>query len=68
MNYIYIKNWGIPIGTFDETDIKLGKDKEILKAYQEEYPQYKYTNAKIIKENNIRKLVVLICDVKDMKI
>ena len=28
MNYIYIKHWGIPIGAFDETDIKMGKDKE----------------------------------------
>lgn len=68
MNNLYIKGLGICIGTFDESDLKSGKDKEVLKQYQEEYPQYKYTNTAIIKENNIRKLVIYICNVEDFKI
>ena len=68
MNNIYTKNWGILIGKFDEKDLKSGKDKEVLKEYQKEFSQYKYTNTKIIKENNIRKLAVYICSLEDFKI
>ena len=68
MNSIYTKGLGILIGKFDEKDLKSGKDKEVLKEYQKEFPQYKYTNTRIIKENNIRKLAVYICNVDDFKI
>ena len=68
MNSIYTKGLGILIGKFDEKDLKSGKDKDVLKEYQKEFPQYKYTNTKIIKENNITKLAVYICDVDDFKI
>ena len=68
MNSIYTKNWGILIGKFDEKELKSGKDKEVLKEYQKEFPQYKYTNTKIIKENNIRKLAVYICSIEDFRI
>ena len=68
MNYIYIKGLGLPIGTFDETDLKNGIDKKELEKYKQEYPQYKYTNTKIIKENNIRKLAIYICTAEDFKI
>ena len=68
MNNIYIKNWGILIGKFDEEDLKNGKDREVLKEYQKEFPEYKYTNTKIIKENNVRKLAVYICSLEDMKL
>lgn len=68
MNSIYTKGLGILIGKFDEKDLKSGKDKEVLKEYQKEFPQYKYTNTRIIKENNIRKLAVYICDIDDFKI
>ena len=68
MNNIYIKNWGILIGKFDEEDLKNGKDREVLKEYQKEFPEYKYTNTKIIKENNVRKLAVYICSLQDMKL
>ena len=68
MNSIYTKNWGILIGKFDEKDLKSGKDREVLKEYQKEFPEYKYTNTKIIKENNVRKLAVYICSLEDMKL
>ena len=68
MNSIYTKNWGILIGKFDEKDLKSGKDKEVLKEYQKEFPEYKYTNTKITKENNVRKLAVYICSLEDMKV
>lgn len=64
----YINNLGILVGTFDETDLKTGKDKEILKKYKEKYPEYNYTNTAIIKENNVKKLAIYICNAKDFKI
>lgn len=68
MNSIYFKNWGILVGTFDEDDLKQGKDRLELEKYQKEYPQYKYTNTKIIKEHGIRKLALYICSVDDFRI
>lgn len=68
MNNIYTKNWGILIGKFDEKDLKSGKDREVLKEYQKEFPEYKYTNTKIIKEHNVRKLAVYICSLEDFKV
>lgn len=68
MNSIYTKNWGILIGKFDEKDLKSGKDREVLKEYQKEFPEYKYTNTKIIKEHNVRKLAVYICSLEDFKV
>lgn len=68
MNSVYIKNWGIYIGAFDEDELKKGIDREVLKRYQEEYPQYKYVNTKITKINNIRKLAIYICNATDFKI
>lgn len=68
MNNIYIKGWGICIGAFDEDELKKGIDKEVLKKYQEDYPEYNYVNTKIAKINNIRKLVIYICDATDFKI
>ena len=68
MNYIYIKGWGIPVGAFNEEELKKGVDREVLKKYQKEYPQYKYTNTKIIKEHGIRKLAIYICSAEDFRI
>lgn len=68
MNNVYIKGWGIPIGEFDEKDLKQGKDKIALEKYRKEYPQYKYTNTKIKKINNIRKMCLYICNAYDIKI
>lgn len=68
MNNIYIKNLGIPIGSFDEKDLRNGVDKQVLKAYQKKYPQYKYTNTKIEKINNIKKITIFICNAYDFKI
>lgn len=68
MNNIYIKGLGIYIGAFDEDELKKGVDKEVLKKYQEEYPEYKYVNTKIVKINGIRKLAIYICNVNDFKI
>lgn len=68
MNYIYIKGLGIPIGAFDEDELKKGIDREVLKRYQEEYPQYKYVNSKIVKIHGIRKLAIYICNATDFKI
>ena len=68
MNYIYYNGLGILVGKFDEEDLKKGIDRIELKKYQEEYPQYKYTNTKIIKEHGIRKLALFICNVNDMKL
>ena len=68
MNSVYVKGWGIPIGTFDEVDLVNKTDKKVLEKYQKEYPQYRYTNTKIIKENNIRKIAIYICSVEDMRI
>lgn len=64
----YINNLGILIGTFDETDLKTGKDKQVLKKYKEKYPEYNYVNAAIIKENDVKKLAIYICNAKDFKI
>lgn len=68
INNTYVKNWGILIGTFDSTDLKNGKDKEELEKAKKLFPQYQYTNTKIEKIHNIRKLVVYLCDAKDFKI
>lgn len=68
MNYIYVKGWGIPIGTFDEEELKKGVDREVLQKYQEEYPEYKYVNTKIVKVHNVRKLVIYICNANVFKI
>lgn len=68
MNYIYIKGWGIPVGAFNEEELKKGVDREVLKKYQEEYPEYKYVNTKIAKIHNVRKLVIYICNANDFKI
>lgn len=68
MNYIYIKNWGIPIGAFDENDLKNKVDKQVLKEYQKEFPQYKYVNTRIAKINNVRKIAVYICSAEDFRI
>ena len=68
MNNNYIKDLGILIGKFDENDLKNKTDKKVLEKYQQEYPQYKYTNTKIIKEHGVKKLAVYICNVYDMKL
>ena len=68
MNYIYIKDWGIPIGAFNEEELKKGVDREVLKKYQEKYPEYKYVNMKIEKIHNVRKLVIFVCNANDFKI
>lgn len=68
MNSVYIKGWGIPIGTFDENELKENKDKKVLEEYQKEFPQYRYTNTKIIKEQGVRKLAIYICNVEDMRL
>lgn len=68
MNNIYVKGWGIPIGAFDEVDLINKIDKKVLEKYQKEYPQYKYTNTKIVKEHGIRKLAIYICSAEDFKI
>ena len=67
MNSVYVKGWGIPIGTFDEVDLVNKTDKKVLEKYQKEYPQYRYTNTKIVKENGIRKIAIYICSVEDMR-
>lgn len=68
MNNIYVKGLGIPIGIFDEVDLKTKTDKKVLEKYQKEFPQYKYTNTKIIKEYGFRKLAIYICNAEDFKI
>lgn len=68
MNNIYVKGLGIYIGAFDEDELKKGIDKEVLKKYQEEYPEYKYVNTKILKIHGIRKLAIYICNANDFKI
>lgn len=68
MNSVYIKGWGIPIGTFDENELKENKDKKVLEEYQKEFPQYGYTNTKIVKEHGVRKLAIYICSVEDMRL
>ena len=68
MNYIYIKGWGIPVGAFNEEELKKGVDREVLKKYQEKYPEYKYVNTKIEKIHNVRKLVIYVCNANDFKI
>ncbi len=64
----YINNLGILVGTFDEMDLKTGKDKQVLKKYKEKYPEYNYVNAAIIKVNDVKKLAIYICNAKDFKI
>lgn len=64
----YINNLGILVGTFDEMDLKTGKDKRVLKKYKEKYPEYNYVNAAIIKVNDVKKLAIYICNAKDFKI
>ena len=68
MNNVYIKGLGIPVGTFDEKDLKNGGDKKEVEKYMKEYPEYGYVNTKIIKEHGIRKLAVYICSANDFKI
>ena len=65
---LYIKDLGILIGTYAEDELKKGIDRKELKEYQEKYPQYKYTNYRIINEHGIRKLALYICTVDDFKI
>ena len=68
MTDIYIKNWGVFVGAFDETDLKNGKDRKELEKAKKLFPRYKYTNTQIKKVHNIRKLLIYICDAKDFRI
>ena len=63
----YIKGLGILVGKFTEEDLKNGIDKKIVKEKMEEY-NLKYTNTKIIKENDIKKLAIYVCNVYDFKL
>lgn len=68
MNYNYLKNWGIFIGAFDENDLKKGIDKIKVAEYKKIYPQFQYTNAKIKKIGNTKKLLIYLCTAEDFKI
>lgn len=64
----YVKGWGILVGTFDQTDIKCGDHKIMLEKYKKKYPQYKCINTKLIKDKNITKIAIYICDRGDVNL
>ena len=64
----YIKSKGILVGTYNETDLAMGKVKEDVKKVSEE-TGYKYTNTELVKKNgNIVGIKVYVCSMEDFKI
>lgn len=59
MKFEDVVKYGVYIGTYTEQDLREKKDKEDLKRIEQ---FYHYTNiySKIIKENNIQKLIVYV--------
>ena len=59
MKFEDVVKYGVFIGKYTEQDLREKKDKEDLKRIEQ---FYHYTNiySKIIKENNIQKLVVYV--------
>lgn len=67
-NMAYIKSKGILVGTYNETDLAMGKVKEDVKKVSEE-TGYKYTNTELVKKNgNIVGIKVYVCSMEDFKI
>lgn len=64
---IYVKGLGVLVGTFDEYELKKGIDREKIEEKKKE-TGLNYVNTKIVKENNIRKLKVWVCNANDFKI
>lgn len=63
----YKKNWGILVGTFDEEELKNGKDDIEINKMQEKYPKYSFINCIETTKNNKRALRVYICELKDLR-
>lgn len=60
-------NYGILVGTFDEEELKSGKDDATINKMQEKYPNHKYINSVETKKNGKRALKVYICELKDLQ-
>lgn len=63
----YKKNWGILVGTFDEEELKNGKDDIEINKMQEKYPKYSFINCIETTKNHKRALRVYICELKDLR-
>lgn len=64
----YIKGKGVLVGTYTETDIANGKDKEDVKKVSEE-TGYKYTNTEFVKKNGkVSGIKIYVCSLEDFKL
>lgn len=50
----------VKIGTFNESDIRLKKDKEVADSYKKEHPAFKYFGLKVAK--NLKSATLYACD------
>lgn len=67
MKHNYIKNWGIYVGSFDENELRQNLDKKKIKEMQEKYPKLQYINYRISRGSGVKRMVVYICTLKDLR-
>ena len=64
----YIRGKGILVGTFDESDLKNGRDKEAVEKKKKE-TGLSYTNTEFLRKNDDTVSIrIYVCTVDDVKI
>ena len=64
----YIRGKGILVGTFDESDLKNGRDKEAVEKKKKE-TGLSYTNTEFVRKNDDTVSIrIYVCTVDDIKI
>ena len=64
----YIRGKGILVGTFDESDLKNGRDKETVEKKKKE-TGLSYTNTEFVRKNDDTVSIrIYVCTVDDIKI
>ena len=64
----YIRGKGILVGTFDESDLKNGRDKEAVEKKKKE-TGLNYTNTEFVRKNDdIVSIRIYVCTVDDIRI
>lgn len=64
----YIRSKGILVGTFDESDLKNGRDKEAVEKKKKE-TGLSYTNTEFVRKNDDTVSIrIYVCTVDDIRI
>ena len=50
----------VKLGTFNESDIRLKKDKEVAESYKKEHPAFKFFGLKVSKD--LKSATLYACD------